>query len=398
MFSFDQINRFQSRRTPFYYYDVELLKSTLSILSTLQKKKNVKIHYAIKANANMPILGKISEYGLGADCVSGNEIQQALSSGFNPSDIVFAGVGKSDEELELGLVHNISCFNVESVHELIIINEIGERHGKVVPVAFRINPDYDAGTHKNITTGTRYDKFGIPESDIPELPGLVKNMKNICFKGLHFHIGSQITNMSVFRELAVRINDIQSFFTSHGLHPSIINVGGGLGVNYAQPENEMVPDFSTYINTYLNVLKRQPDQEIHFELGRSVVAHCGSLITRVLFLKRTGDLTFAVIDAGMNDLMRPALYQATHKVQSLSGIGKEKVYAIVGPICESSDVFGKDILLPQLERGDLLAIRTTGAYGESMSSGYNLRKSAQAVYSSKMHVGKIHPQVANKIL
>ena len=385
MFNFDTIESFKSISTPFYYYDLNLLDENLKALSSLIKKHDLHVHYAMKANTNEPILERIHEAGLGADCVSGNEIERALQVGFSPNKIVFAGVGKTDEEIQYALRQEIACFNVESIHELIVIDEIASEMGLTANIALRINPDVDGKTNEKITTGTRYDKFGISLSEISEVCELLPQLEHLNFLGLHFHIGSQITELDVFRRLSLQINQIQSQFTDAGFQINILNLGGGLGVDYSQPDENPIPDYENYFATFLHHLEIQPGQQLHFELGRSVVAACGSLISKVLYLKNSGGLQFAIVDAGMNDLMRPALYNASHKISNLTGIGTEQDYQVAGPVCESSDIFGKNISLPQLTRGDLLAIRTAGAYGQVMSSNYNLRKPAKAFYSSQFN-------------
>lgn len=382
MFSFDKIESFKSIRTPFYYYDLQLLQQNLQALQVSVERYNINVHYALKANTNAPILKLIQQAGLGADCVSGNEVKRAIEMGFSTDKIVFAGVGKTDDEICYGLKQQISCFNVESIHELIVINEISGETGKLAPIALRINPDVDGKTNSKITTGTRYDKFGISKDEIGEVIDLLPKLKNILLKGLHFHVGSQIVDMEVFRILAKEINRIQSKFVRSGFSLETLNVGGGLGVDYDQPDKYPIPDYKNYFQAYLDNLELLPQQKLHFELGRSVVAECGNLISKVLYLKNNGGLQFVIIDAGMNDLIRPALYRAKHKIQNLTGIGTEIEYQVVGPICESSDIFGKNISLPQLKRGDLLNIRTAGAYGEVMASSYNLRQPAKAFYAN----------------
>ena len=382
MFNYKEISYFKSLPTPFYYYNFEILIENLKILKHAAQKFNVKVHYAIKANNNIPILKKICSYGLGADCVSGMEVKRAIESGYSPEDIVFAGVGKTDEEIEYSLDNNISCINCESVHELKVINEIAGEKDKIAPIALRINPDFNGKTHHKITTGTKLNKFGIPKGDIIEAIKVVKKSKNIQFKGLHFHIGSQIRDMKVFADLTNIINEIQEIFQKNKLPVYSLNLGGGLGVDYLNPDNNPIPDYHEFFSSYMKNLKRFHGQEVSFELGRSIVAECGSLISRVLFLKNSGSSIYAIIDAGMNDLMRPALYGSEHKIQNITGIGQVRKYHIAGPVCESSDVFGTDVKIPNLQRRDLVAIRTSGAYGESMSSTYNLRKPATAIYSS----------------
>ncbi len=362
-------------KTPFYYYDTDLLRKTLSAINTeTQKYPNYHVHYAVKANANLKVLSVINEAGLGIDCVSGGEIQQVLKAGFPADKIVFAGVGKSDWEIELGLDAGIFCFNVESIAELEVINEIACAKGKTANVCFRINPNVGAHTHANITTGLAENKFGIAMEDMETVIGRAKEMNNISFKGLHFHIGSQILEMDDFIALSERINELQDRLEASGITLDIINVGGGLGIDYVNPMANPIPDFASYFSTYHQHLKLRPGQSVHFELGRAVVGQCGALITRVNYVKTGAIKQFAIVDAGMTDLIRPALYDAHHKMLFLTSDEPEETYDVVGPICESSDVFDKDILLPRIHRGDLLAILSAGAYGEIMASCYNCRQ------------------------
>lgn len=368
------VDKFQDTRTPFYYYDTQLLRETLKTINEESgKHANYHVHYAVKANANQKILHIISQYGLGADCVSGGEIKAALEAGFPADSIVYAGVGKSDWEIELGLQNDIACFNVESIAELEVINELAQKHGKKARVAFRINPNIGAHTHANITTGLAENKFGIAMQDMDKVIDEAQTMANVEVIGFHFHIGSQILDMGDFKALCNRINDLQSQLAKRNVFVKNINVGGGLGVSYDNPDREPIPDFKDYFNTYATHLRLRNDQQLHFELGRSVVAQCGSLITRLLYVKQGSYKQFAIVDAGMTDLIRPALYQALHKIQNISSNEPDETYDVVGPICESSDVFAKAIDLNRCHRGDLLAIRSAGAYGEIMASGYNCR-------------------------
>ena len=368
------VDKFQDTRTPFYYYDTQLLRETLqTIKEESGKHANYHVHYAVKANANQKILRIISQYGLGADCVSGGEIKAALEAGFPADSIVYAGVGKSDWEIELGLQNDIACFNVESIAELEVINKLAQKHGKKARVAFRINPNIGAHTHANITTGLAENKFGIAMQDMDKVIDEAQTIDNIEVIGLHFHIGSQILDMGDFKALCNRINDLQNQLAKRNVFVQNINVGGGLGVSYDNPDREPIPDFKEYFNTYATHLRLREDQHLHFELGRSVVAQCGSLITRLLYVKQGSYKQFAIVDAGMTDLIRPALYQAPHKIQNISSDKPNETYDVVGPICESSDVFAKAIDLNKCHRGDLLAIRSAGAYGEIMASGYNCR-------------------------
>lgn len=362
--------------TPFYYYDTALLRATLAaIAKEVAPYPNYHVHYAMKANANPRLLEIIQQAGLGADCVSGGEVQKAIDTGFPADKIVYAGVGKSDREILTALQHDIFCFNVESIPELEVINELAARAGKVARVCLRINPDVEAHTHTHIITGMAENKFGIALHDMLQVVQLAQQLSNISFLGLHFHIGSQITNMHDFVALCERINQIQHLLHKHAIYPSVINVGGGLGIDYQTPSEHPIADFKAYFRVFTQHLHLRPEQSLHFELGRSVVAQCGSLITRVLYVKQTATKLFAIVDAGMTELIRPALYQAKHKIHHAipSLHHATQRYDIVGPICESSDVFDKDVLLPITQRGDLLAIRSAGAYGESMASTYNCR-------------------------
>jgi len=376
------IDKFQSLRTPFYYYDMDLLRATLaSINQEANKHEGFIVHYAVKANANPSVLRCIKQAGLGVDCVSGGEIEAALKAGFSAEKIVFAGVGKSDWEINLGLKAGIHCFNVESIPELEVINELAAQHNTIAQVAFRINPDVGAHTHANITTGLAENKFGIAMRDMESVIELAQSMKNIRFIGLHFHIGSQILDMADFQALCNRINELQNQLESHRIIVKSINVGGGLGVDYQHPNRLSIPDFKSYFDTYATKLKLRPGQELHFELGRAVVAQMGSLLTRTLYIKEGAKKKFCIVDAGMTDLIRPALYQAYHKIENISSDEPMEAYDVVGPICESSDVFAKQIDLNKAKRGDLIAIRSAGAYGEIMASQYNCRQLPQAYTS-----------------
>ena len=367
--------KFEAIETPFYYYDTDLLRATLRAIQTETKKhEGFQVHYAIKANANPKVLNVIAQAGLGADCVSGGEIKACLAAGFPAHKIVYAGVGKADWEINLGLDKNIFCFNVESVAELEIINELAIHHGKKARIALRINPDIGAHTHSKITTGLAENKFGIAMRDMESVIEICRGMSNVEFVGLHFHIGSQILNMGDFAALCNRINDLQKQLEQSNIHVKDINVGGGLGIEYTHPNRVPIPDFKGYFDTYARLLKLRPGQVLHFELGRSVVAQCGTLVTRTLYVKQGATKQFAIVDAGMSDLIRPALYQAFHKIENISSDGPFETYDVVGPICESSDVFGKSVDMNLTRRGDLVAIRSAGAYGEAMASHYNCRK------------------------
>ena len=372
------IAKFRSIQTPFFYYDTDLLRETLTTLKVESKNYNdIIVHYAIKANANPKVLNIICQAGLGADCVSGGEILAAIAAGFPVSKIVYAGVGKSDWEINLALDKNIFCFNVESLPELEIINELAMAKKKIANVAFRINPDIEAHTHANITTGLAENKFGIAIESMDHIIKEAYKLKNINFIGLHFHIGSQILSMDDFINLCSCLNRLQDHLEKQHIVVRHINVGGGLGINYDCPDQNLIPDFKTYFNTYAHHLNLREGQQLHFELGRSIVAQCGSLITRALYIKQGTQKQFVIVDAGMTDLIRPALYHAYHQIENISSNAPMEVYDVVGPICESSDVFAKSIELNKTKRGDLLAIRSAGAYGETMASQYNCRQLPQ---------------------
>lgn len=372
-------------QTPYYYYDIDLLVATLdAIRNEVAQYPNYHVHYALKANANPKLLSIIQSAGLGADCVSGGEVQRAIDAGFSPADIVYAGVGKSDWEIELGLKHGIMCFNVESLAELEVINELAGRASKVANVCLRINPEVEAHTHTHIITGMAENKFGIALADMQAVIERTLELKYVNFVGLHFHIGSQITDMQDYFALCMRINEIQHELNKKEIFPKVINVGGGLGIDYQHPERKPIADFKSYFRIFSQHLHLRSDQSLHFELGRSIVGQCGSLITRVLYVKQGAVKQFAIVDAGMTELIRPALYQAHHKIENLTSSSLEKVkYDVVGPICESSDVFAKDWWLPHTQRGDLLAIRSAGAYGESMASQYNCRRLPETVVETQ---------------
>ena len=369
------LDKFRHVETPFYYYDTALLRQTLSAINqAISTHAEFCVHYAIKANANPKVLNIICQAGLGADCVSGGEIERCLKAGFRPDKIVYAGVGKSDWEINLGLDKDIFCFNVESIAELEVINELAAQRGKKARVCLRINPDVGAHTNAKITTGLAENKFGIALQDMTAAIEEAQGMSNIQFLGLHFHIGSQILNMDDFAALCNRINDIQD--TAERLHIKIenINVGGGLGIDYQHPNRVPIPDFKSYFDTYAHHLRLRRGQKLHFELGRSVVGQMGTLITKTLYVKQGTAKQFAIVDAGMTDLIRPALYHAYHKIENISSNEPQETYDVVGPICESSDVFAKAIDLNRVHRGDIIAIRSAGAYGEIMASQYNCRK------------------------
>jgi diaminopimelate decarboxylase len=382
MFTPDLIRRFESIETPFYYYDTNILADTLAIIAQQTKQYDYKVHYALKANANSQILTQIKNAGLGADCVSGNEVKRAIEIGFLPQNIAFAGVGKTDKEIMLGLEYGIFSFNCESIPEIEVINLLAKANGKIAKIALRINPNVTANTHKYIATGSEENKFGIQLEDLPTLIDLLPKFENIQLTGIHFHIGSQITDLDNFKNLCLRVNSLQTFFADKQIVLEHINVGGGLGINYQAPDSHIFADFEHYFATFAKNLQRRPAQEVHFELGRAVVANCGSLISKVLYVKKGTAKQFIILDAGMTELIRPALYQAHHEIQNLTSVATTtQIYDVVGPICESSDCFVKNTTLATTQRGDLFAIRSAGAYAYVMSSNYNLREKVAEIFS-----------------
>ena len=379
------VDKFRELRTPFYYYNTQLLRDTLACVNNeVARYERFDVHYAMKANVNPKVLKVISESGLGADCVSGGEIRAAIKAGIPANKIVFAGVGKADWEIELGLEYGIFCFNVESIPELEVINELAVAHNKIANVVFRINPDVGAHTHANITTGLAENKFGISMRDMENVIDVALDMKNVKFIGLHFHIGSQILDMSDFMALCNRVNELQDKLEARHIMVEHINVGGGLGIDYQHPNRQSIPDFKDYFRTYDEHLKLRSYQTLHFELGRSIVGQCGTLIAKVLYVKQGAKKKFAILDAGMTELIRPALYQAYHKMENITSEEPVETYDVVGPICESSDVFGKAVDLNKVKRGDLIALRSAGAYGEIMASHYNCRELPKGYTSDEL--------------
>lgn len=384
MFTPELIKKLNQIQTPFYYYDLDLLDDTLAAVSKYGLSKGYHIHFAIKANFNYKILNRILHAGLGIDCVSGREIERAIDAGFKPEQIAFAGVGKTDDEIEIGLHHEIYSFNCESLQELIVLNDIAAKKEQIADVAIRLNPNVQANTHKYITTGLNENKFGITIDKLPALFDLLPELRSINLKGIHFHIGSQIVDLLPFEQLCEKVNELQSIFEQKGYPLEHINLGGGYGINYEDPDSYPIPDFKSFFELFDKKLAIREGQQVHFELGRSIVGQCGNLISKVLFIKEGIATNFAVIDAGMTELIRPALYQASHRVDILTSKKAPKIYDVVGPICESSDTFQRAVSLPAIERGDLMAIRSAGAYGEVMSSGFNLRDRVQAYYSDEL--------------
>lgn len=383
VFNLNNIEKLKKLPTPFYYYDLDIFELTVQKAIAGAKRVNGHIHYALKANHQDRLLQILSKHNIGADCVSKGEIEKALHNAIRPEKIVFAGVGKTDEEIRFALSQKIFCLNVESIQELEVIDSIAQTLNMTAPIAIRINPNVDAYTHKFITTGLHENKFGINASDLSITIDKINHLPHLKLIGLHFHIGSQITDLSRFEILSLKINEIQRYLEEKNIPIQHINLGGGLGVDYTHPDENIFPDFDAYFKTFATFLEKRPYQQLHFELGRALVAQCGSLITRVLYHKVSGDRNFLIVDSGMNHLIRPALYEAYHKIENLSQYHQapEVLYDVCGPICETTDYFGKNVLLPATKRGDIIAIRSAGAYGEVMASNYNLRGNPSIYFS-----------------
>lgn len=381
------LSNIENIKTPFYYYDMNLLNSTLKTVSDESSKHGFKVHYAVKANFDTRILTEIKQWGIGADCVSGGEVRKAIETGFSGEDIVFAGVGKSDDEINYALDQNIFSFNCESRDELEVINSLAAAKGVKARIALRINPDVDPKTHKSISTGLKDNKFGISFSEVDEVLEKLADLENVEIIGIHFHIGSQISQMEVFEHLCRRVNTIKEWFEVKGVKLDHINVGGGLAINYQTPDIEPIADFKKYFTIFADGIKLNDGQTLHFELGRSIVGQCGMLVSRVLYNKTTGSgKKYVIIDASMTELIRPALYGSHHAIENLSTEGCEacETYSIAGGVCESTDIFTSEIILPETTRGDVILIKSAGAYGRSMSSMYNLRPLPSSIYSDEL--------------
>ncbi|HID95368.1 MAG TPA: diaminopimelate decarboxylase [Candidatus Latescibacteria bacterium] len=356
--------------TPFYLYSKRTLLRHCDIIHRALGEVEHLTCYSVKANSNLAVLALLAAQGIGADVVSGGELFRALKAGFAPEKIVYSGVGKTEAEIEYGLGQNILTFNVESIPELELINDIAGTMGKLAPVALRVNPDIDPKTHPYIATGLRENKFGIPHAQALEGFRLAAGMRNLRVIGVDAHIGSQITELDPFVESAKKLCELVETLKDDGISIEQIDIGGGLGIRYA---DEIPPEPSEWAGAIVPVLKGMGCRII-FEPGRSLVGNAGILVTKVLYIKRSGDKVFVVVDAGMNDLIRPALYGSQHEIRPVIRIDSEEtVVDIVGPVCESADFFAKDRTIPLPGPGDLLAIMGAGAYGFTMSSNYNSR-------------------------
>ena len=385
MLSRQVVEKLRNYETPFYFYDMDLLRQTLDSVVWAASKYNFKMHYAIKANYDPRILQVIREYGLGIDCASGNEVRCAIEAGFDPKSIVYAGVGKRDKELRYAIEQGIFSINCESLQELEVIDGIAAGMGKVVDCGLRVNPDIDPKTNHCIDTGQADSKFGISYEKVLEQAEWIQSLKHVNIKGMHLHIGSQIRELHVFQYLCDKVNVITDNLVRKGFKLDFVDVGGGLGINYDMPENEPVPNFAS-VFAIINGNLKVGNREIHFEFGRSIVGECGELITSVLYRKDTATgRRLVIVDASMTELIRPMLYGSYHDIENLTSTSEKKEkYAIVGTACESTDVFNESVTLPKTVRGDILTIKSAGAYGMSMASRYNQHDLPGAVYSDDL--------------
>ncbi len=365
--------------TPCYVYSRSALTKAYQEFDTAFANRDHLICFAVKANSNIAILNLFAQLGSGFDIVSGGELQRVIKAGGDPGKIVFSGVGKSMHEIRMALETNILCFNVESEAELIALNKIAKDMDKLAPVSLRINPDVDAKTHPYISTGLKENKFGIPASEAERIYKSTYLYPNIRFIGLDCHIGSQLTELEPFIQTSKKMLHLLDSLQAQNLEIEHLDLGGGLGIRY---NDEILPSISEYVSA-LCASMHQIKQRLLIEPGRSLVGNAGILLTRIEYLKHTHARNFAIVDAAMNDLMRPALYDAYHEILPVNkNSGEIKEYQIVGPVCETGDFLGHDRRISLID-GDLLAIMSAGAYGMSMSSNYNSRPRAAEIMVDK---------------
>ncbi len=356
--------------TPFYCYSAATLTRHAQVFSQALNGVNPLVCFAVKANSNIAVLRTLAKAGLGADVVSEGELRRALAAGIDPQKIVFSGVGKTPAEMRFALQQKILQFNVESDRELLTLNDVAKELKVYAPIALRVNPDVDADTHAKISTGKKENKFGIDIDIAPAVFKLAESLPNIMVQGVSVHIGSQLTSLAPFRAAYVRVRELVAQLKAQGIPLKTIDLGGGLGVPYRGND---APPLPQEYGALVNEIFAGMDAQFIVEPGRLIAGNAGLLVTRTLYVKRTAR-TYVIVDAGMNDLMRPALYDAEHDVVSVKETTASNAVAdIVGPVCESSDVFVKDLAMPIPKEGELLAFRTAGAYGASMSNAYNSR-------------------------
>ncbi|USD54763.1 diaminopimelate decarboxylase [Vibrio sp. SCSIO 43155] len=362
--------------TPLYVYSRATLERHWNAFDSAVGQHPHLVCYAVKANSNLGVLNALARLGSGFDIVSGGELERVIAAGGDAKKVVFSGVGKTPAEMKRALELGIKCFNVESEPELERLNKVAGELGVVAPISLRINPDVDAKTHPYISTGLRDNKFGIAFDRAPAVYKFAQSLPNLNVQGIDCHIGSQLTEIEPFIDATDRLLALIDDLKAQGINIRHLDVGGGLGVVY---RDELPPQPSDYAKALLGRLENHQDLELIFEPGRAIAANAGILLTRVEFLKHTEHKNFAIIDAAMNDLMRPALYQAWQDIVPVSPReGEAQTYDLVGPICETGDFLGKDRALV-LQEGDLLAVRSAGAYGFVMSSNYNTRTRAAEV-------------------
>lgn len=362
--------------TPLYVYSRATLERHWKAFDSAVGQHPHLVCYAVKANSNLGVLNTLARLGSGFDIVSGGELERVIAAGGDAKKVVFSGVGKTPAEMKRALELGIKCFNVESEPELERLNKVAGELGVIAPISLRINPDVDAKTHPYISTGLRDNKFGIAFDRAPEVYKFAQSLPNLNVQGIDCHIGSQLTDIEPFIDATDRLLTLIDDLKAQGINIRHLDVGGGLGVVY---RDELPPQPSDYAKALLGRLENHQELELIFEPGRAIAANAGILLTRVEFLKHTEHKNFAIIDAAMNDLMRPALYQAWQDIVPVSPRkGEAQTYDLVGPICETGDFLGKDRALV-LQEGDLLAVRSAGAYGFVMSSNYNTRTRAAEV-------------------
>ena len=357
--------------TPLYVYSRQAIEATWQRFAQALAGRDARICFAVKANSNLAILGLFAQLGAGFDVVSGGELARVIAAGGDPRKVVFSGVGKSGDEIRQALAADIACFNVESLPELERINQIAGEMGKRAPVSLRINPDVDAATHPYISTGLKENKFGVSVEQAREVYKVAATLPNIKIVGMDCHIGSQLTELQPFLDAVDRLIVLMEQLNQDGIHLKHLDLGGGLGVTYT---DEAPPHPTEYAKALWEKLSAFSELEIIVEPGRAITANAGILVTKVEYLKSNESRNFAIVDAGMNDMIRPALYQAYMNILEIDRTlaREEKMYDVVGPICETSDFLGKQRKLAIAE-GDYLAQRSAGAYGASMSSNYNSR-------------------------
>ncbi len=357
--------------TPFYCYSSATLERHYAVFSESLAPLDRLVCYAVKANSNIAVIKILAKLGAGADVVSEGEIRRALAAGVPAKKIVFSGVGKTAAEMGFALKTGIYQFNVESEPELFALNEVAESLGKKAPIAFRVNPDIDSGSHKKISTGRKEDKFGIAFADVQNIYDKAKKLKNIEVKGISTHIGSQIMDIAPFARAFAKIRELAEELKAHGTNIERIDLGGGLGIPYYGSDNPPSPrDYADVVKKVMHGL----DCKFIFEPGRLIAGNSGILVSKLVYVKNSGGRIFYILDAGMNDLIRPSFYDAYHEIISVKkSTAKKQLVDIVGPVCETGDVFAIQREMPAMKPGDLVAFRSAGAYGATMSSTYNSR-------------------------